>query len=272
MILLPLLLSTVITFPAQEDIKLEVVAHPENHNWAIFAPHENENIVNDYVAEKVKDLGGIFAILRQNGERNIHFKINDQTVAIDPNRLFSDRGIKRSLAQLNPDLDNHSETYTQALKRAQELAALILDTLKTEQAESWIAIHNNTNGYTDDGNDGRGTISIKRYEKKLASGANYLIQVHNSGKDEDDLFFITEPDDFIKMKDEGWNVVLQNPAVATDPNEDDGSLSVLAEKVNKRYINVEAERSQEGFGNDHVENQKAMVDLTFKIISKTKAH
>lgn len=264
--ILDLLFSTLVVFQAQPDIYLEVVAHPEKHNWAILAPHENENIVNGYVAEQVQKHGGIFVVLRQEGGRNIEFNINGQKVAIDPNRLFSERGVTRSISMLNPEVDASSETYQLAVKRAAKLADLILKTLKADAAKSWLAVHNNTHGYTGDGNNGIGTVSIKRYQKKLAAGANYLIKVNDAGHDEDDLFFITEPEDFKIMQDAGWNVVLQNPAVATDTNEDDGSLSVLAEKQNKRYINIEAERAQGDFGSDHITEQKAMVDLTFKIL------
>jgi len=140
--------------------------------------------------------------------------------------------------------------------------------MKAKQATSWIAIHNNTNGYDGDGCDGRGTISIKRYQKKLASGANYLIKVHDANIDEDDLFFITGTTDYKAMAEANWNVVLQNPEVANDPSEDDGSLSVLAEKHNKRYVNIEAERSDDGFGSDHLKEQQQMVDLMFQLLKK----
>lgn len=44
-----LLLSQIIVFPAQPNIKLEVVGLAStNPNLALFAPHENENVVNDY--------------------------------------------------------------------------------------------------------------------------------------------------------------------------------------------------------------------------------
>ena len=264
--IISLLFSTLVFFPAQPDIFLEVVSHAENHDVAILAPHENEHVVNQYVAEQIIKHGGTLVVLRQAGERNIKLTIGDQSVSIDPNRLFSDRGIRRSISRLNPDLASDSVVFLQSVDRARALAELIIRTLNAEQAHSWIAIHNNTQGYSGDDKDGVGTISIKRYQKKLASGAKYLIKVHDSGKDEDDLFFITEPEDFETMVKAGWNVVLQNPAVATDPNEDDGSLSVLAEKVHKRYINIEAERADGDFGRDSFENQKRMVDLVFDIL------
>lgn len=264
---LALLFSQALFFPQQPDIFLEVVQSPEPKPWAFLAPHENERVVNKYVAKKIRQHGGTFVILRQHGERHIKLNINNKVYELDPNRIFTDLGRRNTIQRLNPTLSVDSKDFQLTLTRSEQLADFILDTMQAEQAQNWIAIHNNTNGYDNDGHGGRGTISINRYEKKLASGANYLIKVNNANIDEDDLFFITSPGDFKSMSDASWNVVLQNPDVANDPNEDDGSLSVLAEKKNKRYINVEAERTDhDGFGNDHLEEQMAMVDLTFKLL------
>jgi hypothetical protein len=255
-----------ILFPQQNDISLDVSVSPLQKPWAFIAPHENENIVNDYVAEKIMRYGGVFVVLRQNGERHVTLTIDGNEYEIDPNRIFTNKGRRSTLSRLNKDLQEESVQYTKALSKTESLANFILDTMGAQQATSWIAVHNNTDGYDDDGRNGRGTVSIKRYQKKLDSGANYLMQVHDAGIDEDDLFFITHHEDLKVMAQANWNVVLQNPEVANDPSEDDGSLSVLAEMEGKRYINVEAERSDNGFGSDHVLEQKAMVDLTFELL------
>lgn len=256
-----------ILFPQQTDISLEVHKSNIQKPWAFLAPHQNENIINDYVAEKVKQHGGVFVILRQNGERHIQLSIDDFVFEIDPNRIFTHIGRKNTLSRLNPELESTSVAFNKALARAESLAQFIMSTMGAEQAEAWIAIHNNTNGYDDDGNNGRGTVSIKRYQKRLDSGAKFLIRVHDANIDEDNLFFITEPSDYTLMAAANWNVVLQNPEVAKDPDEDDGSLSVLAEMQDKRYINAEAERSDNGFGQDDKKAQKQMIDLTFEILN-----
>jgi hypothetical protein len=265
-----LLLMQGILFPQQNDISLEVSQSKLKQDWVFIAPHENEHVVNQYVVEKVMQHGGVFVVLRQNGERHIHLTIEGDVFEIDPNRIFTDLGRRKTLSKLNPDYTSNSSAYQKALTKTEALANFILATMDAKQTKSWIAIHNNTNGYEGDGNNGRGTISIKRYQKKLDGGANYLIKVHDAGIDEDDLFFINKPNDVNIMANAKWNVVLQNPAVANDPSEDDGSLSVLAEMTGKRYINVEAERADNGFGTDHLEEQKAMIDLTFKILMSSQ--
>ncbi len=262
-----LIFSHVVVFAPQPDISLEVVTGNKSQPWAFIAPHENEHIVNNHVAKKIVQHGGTFVVLRQNGNRHIKLLIDGNEYKIDPNRIFTDRGRQLTLSRLNPELDTTSVPFQAALERAERLADFTMSTMAAQQARSWIAIHNNTNGYSGDGKDGRGTISIKRYQKKLAQGAKFLKKVSDAGKDEDNLFFITDPLDFCAMSVANWNVVLQNPEVANDPNEDDGSLSVLAEMRNKRYVNIEAERvDADGFGKDRTEEHKQMVDLMFELL------
>lgn len=265
--LLALLLSQSLMFSPQPDISLDVTKTSEAKPWVFFAPHQTEHVANAYVAEQIKSKGGTFVVLRQNGKRFIQLNINETTYHIDPNRIFTPRGREQTLLRLNPQLAHSLPDYQLALERSEALANFILQAMDAKNVKSWVAMHNNTQGYSGDGQGGRGTISINRYQKKLASGANYLIQVHDGDQDEDDLFFITHPEDFNAMSQAGHNVVLQNPKVANDPSEDDGSLSVLAEKQGHRYINIEAERSDEdGFGQNHLAQQKQMVDLVFDLL------
>lgn len=67
----------------------------------------------------------------------------------------------------------------------------------------------------------------------------------------------------------GWNAVLQHPQVVTDPSEDYGSLSVYAQKLGIRYINIEAERSTGNVGDNHLIEQQQMLDYVFsRLLSK----
>ncbi|MBU3022286.1 hypothetical protein [Aestuariibacter sp. A3R04] len=265
-----LLMSQLLSFPQQPDIKLDVTKSEASRPWAFVAPHENEHVGNAYLKQQVEKFGGVFAILKQHGQRHVTLSVDGNALQADPNRIFTKRGRMSTLTKLNPDLAAQTQLLAMAEKRAQALAEFILHSINANEASSWVAIHNNTQGYDDDGHKGRGTISIKRYQKKLDSGASYLIRVHDAGKDEDDLFFITESTDYEAMKKASFNVVLQNPDVALDPAEDDGSLSVLAEKQGRRYVNVEAERrTEDGFGDNHVAEQQAMIDMLFTILNES---
>lgn len=263
-------LSSALTFPQQSDIYLEVVgSNNDAKDWAFFAPHENENVANQYVAGQIIAKGGVFVVLRQNGERLITLEIDNKKVVVDPNRIFTEIGRFATIAKLNPNIAKQPTLVAKAEQRAKQLSEFVLETLSgKEPPNTIVAVHNNSNGYTGDNKHGIGNVSIIRYQSKLTAGAQYLIDVAKGQHDEDDLYFVTNTADFNQMKSSGWNAVLQNPEVAHIPEEDDGSLSVYAEMKGYRYINVEAERITDGFGEDHLDVQMKMVDFTFALLEQ----
>lgn len=192
MILLSILFSVDIAFPLQNDIHLEIFGDSTRPQRVVFfAPHEDEHVVNSYLAQKIANVDGRFLILRQQGDRNIHFHL-DQEVEVDPNRIFTDLGTRESLLKLNPNLLPDSTLFQLAFKSARDLGKFIIDQMKLPQKNAVIvAIHNNTQGYDDDGKDGVGTISIDRYQKKFEAGARYIKDLFRGSGDEDDLFFVT---------------------------------------------------------------------------------
>lgn len=266
MIKLVFALSQAMLFPAQNDIYLEIVGDPNTvHSQIFYAPHENESVGNAYVVEKIKQLGGAFIIMRQQGTRNITMHINNKNIYVDPNRIFTRAGIISSIQKLNPTLPSNSTLFNQAVNRAAKLGHFVLNQIANKNKTStWIAMHNNTEGFAGDHHHGRGDVSILRYQTKLAAGANYLIDVNvDKNHDEDNLFFVTQAKDFHIMRKYHWNVVLQSPLVTSDPDEDDGSLSVYAQMHHIRYINIEAERKDLDFGNNNIKTQREMVDFIY---------
>lgn len=250
--------------PSQPNIKLEVIGQAsDNPNWAFFAPHENENVVNDYVSQQIIDRGGVFVILRQDGKRLLRFDIDPFEIRIDPNRIFTHQGRHQNIIKHNPQLHTNTDVFHQAMHLSAELAKLIVSNLGgTSTSRTWVAIHNNTQGYLGDQKKGIGNVSIQQYQQKLANGASFIIAVSKQQRDEDNLFFVTKQHDFNALQQNGWNAVLQHPQVVTNPCEDDGSLSVYAQKLGIRYINIEAERSTDNFGENHLVEQKQMLDYT----------
>ena len=270
-----LLFSQIIVFPEQANIQLEVIGQVSaNPNWAFFAPHENENVANDYVIQKIQQHGGIFVILRQAGKRLIHIDVEPFRVKIDPNRIFTEQGRRQNIIKLNPKLRTNTYVFHRAMRRSKALAQLIIKTLGgADPSRTWVAIHNNTQGYQGDNKHGIGDISIKHYQHKLSEGAQFLIAVNEGQGDEDDLFFVTEKSDFRILQQAGWNAVLQHPKVVSDPKEDDGSLSVYAQKLGIRYINIEAERSTNNIGENHLSEQTQMINLIFsRLLNKPINH
>ncbi|WP_226989266.1 hypothetical protein [Paraglaciecola arctica] len=266
-----LLLSQIVAFSPQPNIKLEVIGQvTDKPNWSLFAPHENENVANEYVSQQILERGGIFVILRQEGKRLLRLEIKPFEVKIDPNRIFTKKGRRKNIIRHNPKLRTNTYVFHRAMRLSAALAKLIVSTMGgTETSRSWVAIHNNTHGYLGDNKQGIGNISMVQYQQKLAKGAGFILAVSKKYGDEDDLFFVTEQQDFNAMEQSGWNAVLQHPQVVTDPSEDYGSLSLFAQKSGIRYINIEAERSTSNFGENHLVEQQQMLDYVFsRLLSK----
>jgi len=259
--------SLAVVFPEQQDIYLEVVGNKNSANRQVFfAPHENEHVINQYLAEKTHQEKGKFLVLRQAGQREISLSINNQTILVDPNRIFTLRGIKHSIKKLNPLLDISSKNFQQAVNRSYTLGQFIVTKMGgLNKQKTWLAVHNNTQGFKDDGKGGIGNVSMIRYRYKLNSGAKYLSNLTPLVGDEDDLFFVTNKQDFMQMQAKGFNAVLQNPIVTSDIEEDDGSLSVYAQMHGIRYINIEAERKYQGKGEDHLSMQIKMLNYTLSL-------
>lgn len=259
--------SLAAVFHEQSDIYLEVVGNENTGSRQVFfAPHENEHVANEYLAQKIIQEKGRFLILRQAGQREVSLSINNQKVLVDPNRIFTLKGIKDSIQNLNPELPTSSKGFKQAINRAQALGQFIIAKMGgLNKQTTWLAVHNNTQGYKGDGKGGIGNVSMIRYRYKLDSGAKYLINLTKLTGDEDDLFFVTNKQDFLQMQSKGFNAVLQNPVVTSDIDEDDGSLSVYAQMNGIRYINIEAEREYQGKGEDHLPMQIKMLNYTLSL-------
>lgn len=259
--------SLAITFHEQSDIYLEVIGNDNTDSRQVFfAPHEDEHVANHYLAEKITQEKGRFLILRQAGQRDIALDINNQKILVDPNRIFTLKGIKDSIKKLNPELTIPSNDFKQAVDRSYSLGKFIITKMGgLNTNNTWLAVHNNTQGYKGDGKGGIGDVSMVRYQHKLNTGAKYLSHLTPLTGDEDDLFFVTQKEDFLNMQSHGFNAVLQNPIVTTDIDEDDGSLSVYAQMNGIRYINIEAEREYQGKGENHLPMQIKMLNYTLSL-------
>jgi len=152
-------------FPLQPDIQLEIIESAGYRGRVcFFAPHETEAVINDDLRARVVERGGRFVILHQYGERNIAFKLGDAEIYVDPNRIFTRRGCRASVANENPDLAQDTPAYKQACHLAESLGRFVLDHLVPVSRKTvFVAVHNNTDGYDDDGKGGIGTVSIQRY-------------------------------------------------------------------------------------------------------------
>lgn len=192
--------------------------------------HSNETTAAE-VAQAISAKRGIpFVQIRNGKERLIPFRLASDAYRFDPNRMFSDSGIRNTLS-----LYNHStDAAFSAVRVFRDTVLALLDTGKII-----VALHNNTNE----------RFSILSYREKD-------MPVHiNSQKDPDDFFLTNDGEIFNRLRSLDYNVVLEDAAKV----EDDGSLSLYCSRQNIRYVNVETEHG-------HRQEQMQMVEVLLQLL------
>ena len=203
-----------------------------------FNMHDDENTSVDAAKKFAAKVDGKVIEIKHDGSRLIKFALKNKQFTIDPNRIFTSVGIKKTL-------DNYGDTSPEAEKAVDDFAKGLITKLFADSKEI-IALHNNTDN----------AYSIKSYEK----GGEYekdAAQVFiKEGNDIDDFFFVTEQKHFDALKAKGFNVALQNNQTVTD----DGSLSVYCGKAKITYINVEAQHG-------HLAEQIKMLEALREVLA-----
>ncbi|PIE88895.1 MAG: hypothetical protein CR997_13990 [Acidobacteria bacterium] len=247
-----------ISWSCQPDIKLEVYGTPEA-DVVFFFPHEDENLINAFLkdyAQKTPSIRLVF--LRQMGQRNIWLKLGGIHFQVDPNRIYTRRGCLRTVVQKNPPMKK--ALRSEAVEKALSLGQFILSQL--DPVKILVACHNNADGYFYDGKQGWGSVSVVRYYENQLSCKPFDGVSFGFG-DEDDLFWVTQKEDFQYLSDLHYHVVLENANSATDPYLDDGSMSVYAAREGWRYFNVEAQQDLRG---DHLDEEIQMIRDLFMLL------
>ena len=196
--------------------------------------HDDELTSVDAVKRILEADGGMLIEIENNLQRNIRFKLGRQFYKIDPNRIFSKEGIKKSLKQLGA-------TSPKAIDEVEKLGQRIVQLMPAD-AICIIALHNNTSDQ----------FSALEYapgnRRALESEKVYI----NTEQDADDFFLTTDNHLYEKLADLGFNTILQDNKRCTD----DGSLSVYCGKKNIRYVNCETEH---GKTDQYFEMMKALL-------------
>lgn len=175
--------------------------------------HQNETTALKAAKSVAKKKGGRVLTLVHSGERNISFRLRGQQYEFDPNRIFTDAGIKKTLQEYSH--------YSPAAKiEVKKLANKIIRLLPKGKV---IAVHNNNNK----------TYSLKEYYpgKPLAKDIRAMrVRAKNQYRN---FYLVTHRQDYYRLKKLRYNIVWQARSVT-----DDGSLSVFLK--HRKYVNVEA--------------------------------
>ncbi|WP_133128719.1 protein tyrosine phosphatase [Legionella nagasakiensis] len=173
--------------------------------------HQNETTALKAANAIINAEGGHLLTLIHSGERNIVFHLYHKRYEFDPNRIFSDIGIKKTLMQFG----SYTPEAHQEVKKLADKIKMLLPEGKI------IAVHNNR------------SYSVHEYLpghplSSEAQALNYSDKRHYRN-----FYLVTKKDDFIRLKDLNYNSVWQARNA-----EDDGSLSIYL--ASRDYVNVEA--------------------------------
>lgn len=187
------------------------IKHIAGRGKTFIHVHHNEQTALKAAQAVIRKEGGSLITLEHSGGRNIVFHLHNKRYEFDPNRIYTDQGIKKTLSALSH--------YTPAAHReVKKLADKIKQLLPKGKV---IAVHNNA------------SYSLKDYlpGNSLEQDAQAIhILPRNYYRN---FYLVTKIGDFLRLKSQGYNGVLQKNTAT-----DDGSLSVYLAKND--YINVEA--------------------------------
>lgn len=187
--------------------------------------HRNETTALEAAKALIKQKGGSLITIEHPGGRNLGFWLHKKHYCFDPNRIFTEKGIRKTLT-----LNSH---YTpEAARQVKKLARVIKILLPAGKV---IAVHNNK------------SYSLKNYFKGKSLASDVRALYYNPQKSYRNFVLVTRKSSFLRFKRAGWSTVLQKSHVR-----DDGSLSVYLAK--RDYINIEA-------GYDQLTAQKRMLRL-----------
>lgn len=180
------------------------------HGKTLIHLHENEATALLAAKKFIAKQGGSLIRLKHGGTRNIRFKLRHKYYEFDPNRIFTDQGIKKTL-------QNFGSYSIAAHLEVKKLARAIIKLLPDDKV---IAVHNNQH------------YSLKEYfpHRQLSANVHSIyFKPHSSSRN---FYLVTSKRDYLRLKNIGFNVVLQKSAALND-----GSLSYFL--ANKKYINIE---------------------------------
>lgn len=206
-------------------------------NVLYFNMHENENTSVQAGIKNIEKYGGTLIAFKTNGKREISFSISGNQFSVDPNRIFTNIGIKKTLEYYG----NYSNEAKNALLHFTEQ---FMDSLFKDRDLIIVALHNNTNN----------NLSINSYKKGEMFFNDAAEYYQNNNNDIDDFIYVTDKIYYDKLKKRNINVVLQNNEAVND----DGSLSVYCRNFRIPYLNIEAEH---GHFNTQVDMLKNVYEM-----------
>ena len=202
--------------------------------------HEDEQTSIKAIQEFNKTKPVNFTFLKHNKTRRIFIKNKQKTYSFDPNRIFTSKGIKKTI-EPKPGIISRSKGQVKLI------ASYIIKIVK--KYEVIVTLHNNTDV----------NYSIKSYLPGEDESENTADVFISDAWDPDDFIYTTEKIYFDYLKAEGINVILQKQSGYVN----DGSLSIYCGQHNIKYINIEAQKG-------HLTEQIQLIECVDNMLKRLK--
>jgi hypothetical protein len=227
--------QTILYKLADNIVPIKIRQYGDRDDVVFINLHDDEATSVEATRKILEEHGGMLIEIENNAQRNIRFRSGSYFYRVDPNRVFSNEGIAKSLKELGR---TSAKAEDEVAKFGQRIIQLIPD-----DAKCVVSLHNNTPGL----------FSAKEYspgyKRSIETKKIYL----NPGEDADDFFLTTDNLLYEKLADRGFNTILQDNKHCTD----DGSLSVYCGKNKIRYVNCETEH---GKSQQYYQMMKALIN------------
>lgn len=225
------------------DTNVHALVFQFRRPWPTFLNvHDDENTSVEAGKAVIGETSGRLIELAHSGRRHLRFTLDGAEFAVDPNRIFSDTGIRATLERQG----RYSAAAHQAVR---QFALQFLERFALDREPVIVALHN-----TVDGN-----YSIESYRPGAQHEAAAAALHVSTNRSRFDFFYVTDRRFFDYLQQRDYNVVLQNNATAPD----DGSLSVYFATKGIPYLNIETELGQR-------ERQIAMVRVAREMLEHMK--
>jgi hypothetical protein len=218
-----MLLSPVIHTLRLEDEKVWVnIYQRPGTNLQFVNVHDNENTSAEAAKAFILSHGGRLVELEHGRGRTIVIRRNGVLHRFDPNRMFTEKGLRQSLKY-------HRNLSDENLALATRFAADVEEFIEIKPDQPVIAVHNNTDG----------KLTINDFKPGEWYGDDTREIFVNPAEDPDDFFFTNSPVLFEALKTLRYNAALmvENPP-------DRGTLANLVNDRKGVYVLVEAEHDQ----------------------------
>lgn len=229
-----------VPFKLGDDMINAVVHQKTPGALTMINVHDDEDTSVEAGLTDIRVNGGRLIEFAHTGERLIVFHLDGRKYTFDPNRIFSEAGIKSTL-------EKHSTWTPNAHAAIKIFAAEYMKHFVLDREPVIVALHNTTDG----------TFSIHSFapggEHNTASTETYISPRRNRF----DFFFVTERRFFDYLKARDFNVTVQD----NENTPDDGSLSIYFAHKGIPYVNIEAEVR-------HLANQIEMVKVVREMVNE----